>query len=102
MSVLIAVWSRIVLSQDAPISGVAISFSIAAASLGFLLVALMEKLAPTASVLHWLQAPPSIAGMLMMPSGKFSGSPPLSAGTKARAVYQLPIGNISPPGLVWK
>ena len=36
------------------------------------------------------------------PSGKPAGWPPLAGSTNARPVYQLAIGNINAPGLVWK
>src|SRR2546426_12246352 len=94
-SLLIAVWSRIVLSHRVPISGVAISLSIPAASFAFLVAALIEKLAPMVRVLHWLHAPRSMAGKLMMPSGEFSGCPPLAGGTKARPEHKLPLGHMN-------
>ncbi len=59
--------------QRSPISGVDMALRNAAARSLCRLAALMAKLAPTASVLHSLQAPCFIAGNCMMPSGKSGG-----------------------------
>jgi hypothetical protein len=48
--------------------------------------------------LQFGQAPLSMAGNFMMPSGKFAGMPPFSGAAKARPVNQLGSGKVRAPG----